>query len=160
MGATTRVSSFLLSASAVSLSYFIVLVAEATPKFFEIGYSASPSEARILMPNLTRIVVDYPWVFASTIILACILAMILLRRSPSRTIEIATIGLCAQGTIFWLTMFCIFAKSFEGPMCLHHGPEFEFFEFIAFGSGVFPVTLAALLLLVVALFYPRLKMDK
>lgn len=151
----TRVPSLLLASFGVVTAYIIILVGNMVPGFFQMAYKAKTAEAKSLMPGLTRFASEYAWVFALAIVVVVVIALACLRRYPSSVVLILTSSLCAQGVVLWGTMFCDCYSGFLGPMCLHHGSEFELAEFIDCGSGIFPISLAALLTPIIALYVHR-----
>ena len=146
----SRVLTLLLASSAVVLSYVILLVGNHVQRFFQIGYQATSAEASNLMPAPTRFASQYAWGFALAVLLFFIIAAVCSRRYPASNIQIVTAGLCGQGAVVWVAMFCFCYSGFCGPMTLHRGPAFDLGEFLGFEEAVFPITLAALLIPVFA----------
>lgn len=142
-----RIASFLLVSSAVTLSFVCVLLAGLVPPAFHALYGLkSLIEVREFMPTITRLASDHSWFIVVLLAGVCFASLVALRRFPDRTVQCITVGLCAQGLVTWTAMFCFCFEGLTGPMCMHHGPEFDIVSFISFGAGIFPVTL----LLVVA----------
>ena len=50
-------------------------------------------------------------------------------------------------------MFCYCYDGFCGDVCMHHGPSFEVAEFFSCGYGVFPTTLMAIALPLLAVSF-------
>ena len=154
---TTRIASFLLIASAVTFSFVCVLIAWLVPPAFRSLYGLkSLDEVRDFMPAITRVASDHSWFIAVLLAGVCLASLVALRRLPDRTVQCITVGLCAQGLVTWVAMFCFCFEGFTGPMSLHHGPEFEFPQFASFGAGVFPVTLLLVVAPIIAALWPRL----
>jgi hypothetical protein len=139
-------ASFILAASAVVASYVVLLVGHVLPKLFANAYLIAPSSSDlvILMPPLTQFATRHTWVFALAIVLICVAVVLLFQRPGARVSPLVAIGLSAQALVVWFAMFCFCYDGFGGGMCLHHGPEFEFSQFMQFAFGVFPVTLCAI----------------
>ena len=138
-------SIILLVTSAIGMCYLVLHGGYCLPILFARLYGIhSLAEVRDFMPALTRIAVDYSWVFAAFIGLTTIVSIALFDRYPARLFQFTLLGLCSQGILLWLTLFAYFYDGFEGPMSLHHGPEFDFGAFMGSGFGVFPVTLVGL----------------
>jgi hypothetical protein len=152
----TRIATFLLVASAVTLSFVCVSVAWLVPAAFRSLYGLkSLDEVRDFMPAITRLASDHSWFIAVLLSGACLVSIAALRRLPDRTVQCITVGLCAQGLVTWMAMFCFCFEGFTGPMCLHHGPEFELPQFVSFGAGVFPVTLLLVVSPMISALWPR-----
>jgi hypothetical protein len=105
----------------------------------------------------TRVASEHTWVFVLGILLVVVASVIGLKRSPGNALQITVVGLCMQGALVWVAMFCFCYSGFCGPMTLHHGPAFDPAEFVSFEAGVFPITLAALLAPIIALCIHRKK---
>ena len=153
---TTRIASFLLIASSVTFSFVCVLIAWLVPPAFRSLYGLkSLDEVRDFMPSITRVASDQSWFIAVLLAGVCLASLVALRRLPDRKVQCITVGLCAQGLVTWAAMFCLCFEGFTGPMSLHHGPEFGFPEFVSFGFGVFPVTLALVVTPLLCALWPR-----
>lgn len=153
---STCIASFLLLASGVILSFVCLVVAWIIPQvFFWLYRPKSFYEVRELMPAVTRIATDFSWLFAVLIAAVSLAGVVYLWRLSDRVVECITAGLCAQGLITWTAMFCFFFDGFTGPMCMHHGPEFEFPQFVSLGFGVFPVTLLLVVAPLIMALWPR-----
>lgn len=141
----TRIASILLLASAAAQSFVCGLIARiVTPAFHSIYRLKSMDEAWDLMPPITRFASKQSWLIVIALGAVCLGSLLALRRFPERTIHCMTVGLCAEGFVTWLAMFCFCFDGFTGPMSLHHSPEFELLQFVSFGAGIFPVTLLLL----------------
>ena len=152
----TRIASFLLMATAVTLSYVSVLIAGLVPPAFRAMYGLkSLEEVREFMPTLTRLASDHSWFIALLLAGVCLTSMMLLRRLPDRPVQCITVGLCAQMLVMWAAMFCFCFEGFTGPMSMHHGPEFDAVSFVSFGTGVFPVTFVLIIATLVGALWPR-----
>ncbi len=152
----TQVASILLLASAAAQSFVCVLIAWIVPPAFHSIYRLkSLHEAWDLMPPITRFASENSWLIVIALGAVCLGSLLALRRFPERTIHCMTVGLCAEGFVTWLAMFCFCFDGFTGPMSLHHGPEFELPQFISFGAGVFPVTLLLVVAPIIAALWPR-----
>lgn len=140
----------LLVSSGVACFYVILRVGSFLPRFFEVAYKLKSTEVVSFMHTPTRLASGHSWGFA--FLLAVILAFtcITLNRHPLRALQIAVVGLCAQGIVFWAAMFCFCYEGFCGPVSVHSGAQFSFVEFVKFEGGVFPVTLLGILIPVVA----------
>jgi hypothetical protein len=96
------------------------------------------------MPAVTRFAADNHWAFTVVNAVLCLVAIGFLRRRPEKAPRIVLAAACGLGLGTWVAMFGYCYVGFTGPMCLHHEPEFDLLNFLAFGGGVFPVTLAVL----------------
>ncbi|MBI3850802.1 MAG: hypothetical protein HY298_11090 [Verrucomicrobia bacterium] len=140
-----RTSAILVTASAVAMSYIILIVGSMLPRFFAVSYKlSSPAEVQDFMQGPTRFAVAYSWAFALAIGLIGVVTATLCYRCPTRTSQLTVLGLCAQAALLWVVMFCYCYDGFCGPMSLHHGPNFELPQFVLFEFGVFPVTFVML----------------
>ena len=141
-----QIANALLLCSAVGLSYIVLLVGWVTPDAFRSIYSLKTlQEARVLMPDVTMVVVDHSWAFALAIVLLGLVSKVFTDRNPDKMIPFMALGLCCQWLVAWVALLAFFFKGVTGPMSLHHDSEFEFVEFMSFGMGIFPVTLIAVL---------------
>jgi|GEM_PF-7026801 len=147
-----RIPTLLLVSTAIVSAYLIFLIGDFVPRFFEVAYRETPKEAMNLMPTPTFLASRHSWVFALTILSLSFATLARLKLQPNRAVPICTIGLCSQGAIFWLAMFCFCYEGFCGPMTLHHASEFNPVEFVRFELGVFPISLIALLAPVIAVW--------
>ncbi len=147
----------LVLSSAVIAAYIVLLIGDTIPRYFQFAYKETTEGALAIMPAPTLFASRYAWVFAVAILLFTVLTAVSLIRYPASAMLISTVGLCAQGAIVWIAMFCFCYKGFCGPMSLHYGPAFEPAEFASFEAGVFPITLAALLAPIIALCIHRKK---
>ena len=151
-----RIACSAILATAVASSYVTWLVGEITPPLFRSLFcTASLAEALALMPPITRFAADHCWAFTVVNALLCSVAVPCLRRIPDKAPQLAMGTCCGIGLVSWAAMFCYRYEGFTGPMCLHHGPEFDLLNFLSFGRGVFPVTLAVLAASGVTIFFPR-----
>jgi hypothetical protein len=120
-------------------------------RFVPIIYRAlfrTESEADIrlsLMPAITRLASDFSLLFVAIICLTGFAAVLLSRTRHSQAWVL--LGATSQCFVAWTACFCFCFDSFTGGMCLHHGPEFEIGRFVTTAWGVFPITLATLLVL-------------
>ena len=148
-----RIASFLLTASAATLSFVCVVIAWLVPHAFRVLYSLNSLEGvREFMPTITRLATDHSWFIAVFLAGVCFVSLMALRRLPDRTVQCITAGLCVQGFVTWAAMFCFCFEGFTGPKSLHCGPAFDF---VSFGAGVFPVTLLLVLAPMIAALWPR-----
>ncbi|MEO7678234.1 MAG: hypothetical protein ABIV39_15865 [Verrucomicrobiota bacterium] len=153
----TRIASLLLIASAVTQSFVCLLIASLVTPFFRSTYRLkSWEEAREFMPTITRLASDHSWFIAVLLAAVCVASLVALQRQPDSPIQCIVVGLCAQGLVTWAAMFSFCFEGFIGPMSLHHGKEFEFFQFASFGTGVFPVTLLLVAAPLISALLPRL----
>jgi hypothetical protein len=150
---STRASNLLLLSSAVVLSHLIILFGSFTRPFFNVVYHVKLDQLDQVMPLPTRLASNYSWVFG--VLLGLTVAMVALASMHhiEKKVQLLALALCAQGFVFWIAMFCFCYDGFLGPMSLHHGPDFDFSEFLQFGYGVFPVALIALLVPASAVFF-------
>lgn len=152
---TVRLASLWLLAVATGLSFVVVLAgALVTPCFRALYGLNSLDEAWDLMPAITRLASDHSWVIALLFGLLCLGSLRVLRHPPNRALQSLTLGLCPQGLVAWSAAFCYCYDGFTGPMCLHHGPQFEWLRFACFGAGVFPVTLMLIITPLAAALWP------
>lgn len=152
----TRIASILLLASAAAQSFVCVLIAWIVPPAFRSIYRLkSLDEAWDFMPPITRFASEHSWLIVIALAGVCLGSLLALRNFPERTIQCMAVGLCAESFVTWFAMFCFCFDGFTGPMCLHHSPEFELPQFVAFGAGVFPVTLLLIVAPMIAALWPR-----
>jgi hypothetical protein len=103
-------------------------------------------EAKDVLPPITNFAVEYVWLYPAVLAGVCILAAVAFVKRPEKTASITIFGLCAQGIVIWHAYFCFCFSAFTSGGNLHHDPSFNIFKFVCFGAGVFPVTLATVLL--------------
>ena len=143
-----------LSASAVLFCYAVVIVGLIAVKLSATLYvGASPSDFRLLVPGVTQVATAHSWVFAVVLVSVCPFATAIchVRGHPLRCV---VVGLGCQSLVFWTAMFCDCYAAFLGGISMHHGSSFEIGEFVSFGFGVFPISLAAIVLPVFATLLP------
>lgn len=142
----TRIAAILLVASAATQAFVCLWIALLVPSFFRVAYGQkSMDETLAFMPTVTRMVSEYSWLIAVGFALVCLTALAALRRGPEKIVQTVAVGLCAQGFVTWLAMFCFCFDGFLGPVRLNRGPEFDLSQFLSFAAGVFPVTFLLLL---------------
>lgn len=141
-----RTANIILISSTLGLTHVVVLAVLSFPALFATAYGCrSLNEALACMLAPTRLVVNELWMFPALLV---VINLVIAAGFAFRKDQIAPLlicGLCFQGLAIWLLAFCLCFYGFTGTMCLHHGPEFELEQFLVAGFGVFPVTLAALL---------------
>jgi len=147
---TAKNVGLLLLPAAYVFAHITTLVANLTPRFFEITYKLKPSEDAEFIPEPTQIAVYYSWIFAISYGMIALTGVFLASRRPALTVQLLTTGLSLQAFIFWVAMFCFCYEGFLGPMTLHSGPDFDFSYFFQFGFGIFPICLIAI---VVPIFF-------
>lgn len=151
-----RIAAILLVASAATQAFVCIWIALLVPQFFRVAFGhKSMDEALASMPAVTRLVSEHSWLIAIGFALVCLTALAALRRCPEKTMPTLAIGLCAQGFVTWLAMFCFCFEGFIGPVRLSRGPEFDSSRFMGFAAGVFPVTFLLILSPMIAALWPR-----
>ena len=103
-----------------------------------------------ITPRLTLLAIEFWGLWPITICLATIIFIILLFRAVRPFFPLCVVMLSIHLLIVWIAAFCLMQISFQGPSCLHHGPEFDFIEFIKFYFGIFPATLISILVTLIA----------
>ena len=137
-----RIAIFLLTSVAATLAFVFMWIAWLVPRlFFSVYHVKTWDDLRDFMSPITKLATDYSWFIALLFGAVWLASILALRRFPDRTIQCVTVGLCAQGLVAWSAMFCFLYDELLGPMSMHHDPAFDFDTFIAFGGGVFPITL-------------------
>jgi hypothetical protein len=149
---STRLPSLLLAAAAVVASYVVVVVGDLVPRFLQVSFKLKPEEIAGFMSYPTRFAVGSSWVFVVGVLLAFLVALLLFRLRPLHVLRVTVVALCVQGVVVWIAFFCYCYQGFCGPMCLHHGPEFDPIEFARFEAGVFPASLVAILIPLIGSF--------
>jgi len=143
--------------TAIGLSHILVVTGFVFPVVYAKTHGAeSLAEARMLMLAPTRFAVHYFWLFPALLAISCVTFVRATSRRNGEVAEILTCGLCVQGLVAWSAAFCFCFDAFTGPMCLHHGPEFEFGTFLTACLGVFSVTFATLLAPIVLVLSPKI----
>jgi hypothetical protein len=149
----TCIASIFLIAAAAIQSFVCICLGQVVPQAYRSLYHLkSLEEERVFIPAITLFASDHSWLIALALATVCAASIAALRRFPEKTVPCMTVGLCAQGLVTWSAMFCFCFEGFTGAMCLHHGPEFEFFQFVSFGAGVFPITLLLIVVPMIAAF--------
>jgi hypothetical protein len=137
-----RIAISLLTAFALTLSFVLMLIAWIVPPVYCSAYQIkSLREFRDFVPAITVFATDHSWLIGLLLGAVWSVSVLIIRRFPDRTVHWLTVGLCVQGFVAWLAMFCFFSNEFLGPISMHHDPAFDFGSFIGFGLGVFPITL-------------------
>jgi hypothetical protein len=137
----SRIAISLLTAFAVTLSFVLLLIAWIVPPAYCAVYRIkSLDDFRNFVPPITLFATDHSWLIALLLGAVLLASFLMIRRSPDRPIRCLTVGLCVQGLVAWLAMYCFFSNEFLGPISMHHDPAFDFGTFVAFGFGVFPIT--------------------
>jgi len=156
---TPRVSTLLLSSSAVASAYFLWLVRGITVHFNSVVEEATrqPNRPQLegLVPAPTQFAISYFWIFALAIGLAWVTAVLLDRRQEALLSKPVVLGLLFQGLVVWSAMFCYFFRYLCGEMHSYCGPRFDVDSFVGFGAGAFPVTFVFLALPMLGLLYGR-----
>ena len=152
----TRLASLVIVASTVVSSYIVLLIGYIIPRFFAQTYGIeSANDLGLVIPPITKFAAAYAWEFAVPLVLICLCTILLARRFSTHLLQLLSAGLCAQGLIMWFAMFCYCYEGLTGGVSLHHEPSFSFNAFSHFGFGIFPATLLALLLPLLATFFHR-----
>lgn len=139
--ASARLPSLVLAAVTCVASYVVLVVGDLVPRFYQVTYKSKPEEVEGFMSPPTRFAAGSTWLFVLALLVALSVAVFLLWRHPEHTVRVTVAALCAEAAVVWIAFFCYCYGGFCGPMCLHHGPEFDAVEFLQFEAGVFPVTL-------------------
>jgi hypothetical protein len=149
----TLPAKILMLCSMIGLMHILVVTGLIFPALYArtLGME-SALEASTLMLGPTKFATDHFWIFPVILAIACVAFIAAVSRWEAKAVELLISGLCAQGLIVWAAAFCFCFDIFTGPMCLHHGPEFELGLFFTACFGIFPVTLATLLVPIAAVF--------
>lgn len=140
-----RASMVLLATFAIAICYVAILGGIVTPFLFERTDGIRPADSvRDFMPVPTRFAVDHSLWIAAAVVLVTFVFIFLADHYPARSFQFTLLGISFQGILLWLILFAFFYPGFEGPMSLHHDPEFDFGTFMAGGFGVFPVAFVGL----------------
>jgi hypothetical protein len=138
-------SIVLLATFAIAICYIAILGGDLTPFLLRRLYGIhSIDDVRDFMPVPTRLAVDYSLWIAAAVVLVTVVFIFLADRYPARLFQFTMLGISLQGILLWLTLCGFFFEGFEGPMSLHHDPEFDFGVFMSCGFGVFPITFVGL----------------
>jgi hypothetical protein len=138
-------------------AFVCLVVAAIVPGAFVAIYGLKTrGETLVLMPDITRYASEHSWFIVLLLVAACVGSLVAVHRFARSTVQCMAVGLCAQALVAWSAMFCFCYMGFTGPMSLHHDSEFEFFKFVSFGAGVFPVTLLLILTPMIVALWPRL----
>ena len=135
-----------LVASSIVLSYAVWMAATVTRAYYRFVYECDALDVarRAMIPEITQFALGSE---ALVICLICALGILTAwscRRHASPLALIA--GVTGQLLVVWALGFCLCFGGFTDGGCLHHGPAFEFAQFLSAGYGLFPVTLVAILL--------------
>ena len=156
----SRIATCLLTSYAATLAYIYVRLAWLVPRLLLSAYGMkSLDEVQKWMSPVTRLAINHSWFIASVFGAVWFVSVLALRRFPDKLTKCVTVGLCAQGLVAWSAMLCLLFDELLGPMSLHHNPAFDFGTFVAFGGGVFPISLILIIAPMIVALSPS-KMSK
>lgn len=152
-----RPASLLLIASATVLSYISVLAGEVVLPFYRvIVQPKSLAELRTFIPSVTLFACDHLPFLVGLLVTACLTALTAVWYLPNKVGQSVSVGLCTQWLIVWAAAFCFCYSGFLGGVSMHHPQFFEFDQFMTLEGGIFPVSLALIILTLIFSLWPDL----
>lgn len=142
----------LLAAVAVVFSHLVLVVGKLVPRFLQVAFKLTTEEVVSFMSFPTRFATGFSWVFVVALLLALSVSLLALRLYPRHVVRVVVVSVCMQAIVVWVAFFCYCYNGFYGLMSLHHEPEFDLIDFTIFGAGIFPASLAVVLIPLVAAF--------
>ena len=151
----SRLASLMLISSAIIWSFIVWIGGGVVIPFFgQIYRTPSMVELRALIPAITLLACDHLAVIIVLLATVCVAGLAALWRFPGRQMQFATAGLCGQWLVVWVAAFCFCYDGFLGHVSMHHAQEFDPRAFISSGGGIFPISMALIVMTFAASLWP------